>query len=118
MTDLLMNTIKAKRHVNECYQRLSDAVDEFDEKWEEKGVNITSGVDWKTKTILWINVNDRIPEEIHDIIVDFKETFNVELTEIIEEKNLKTSSRKFAYTHWRYVFQHVDRYAFLKGGLE
>ena len=108
--DLLMNTIKAKRHVNECYERLSDAVGEFDEKWEEKGVNITSGVDWKTKTTLWINVNDRIPGEIHDIIVDFQETFNVELTEVIEEKNLQTSTRKFAYTHWRYVFQHVDRW--------
>lgn len=118
MTDLLMDTIKAKRHVNECYQRLSDAVDEFDEKWEKKGVNITSGVDWKTKTILWINVNDRIPEEIHDIIVDFQETFNVELSEVKEEKSLQTSSRKFAYTNWGYVFQHVDRYAFLKGGLE
>ena len=110
MADLLMNTIKAKRNLNKLYSDLCDAVDEFDEKWEEKGVNITSGVDCKTKTTLWINVHDRIPYEIQDILSDFQDTFNVELTEIIEEKNLQTSTRKFAYVYWKYVFQHVDRW--------
>ena len=110
MTDLLMDTIKAKRNLIQCYEDLSDAVDEFDEKWEEKGVDICTCVDWKTKTILYLNVHDRIPDEINDIIVDFQETFNVELSEVKEEKILQTSTRKFVYTHWRYVFQHVDRW--------
>ncbi|WP_296796282.1 hypothetical protein [uncultured Methanobrevibacter sp.] len=118
MTDLLMDTIKAKRNLIQCYGDLSDAVDEFDEKWEEKGVDICTCVDWKTKTILYLNVHDRIPDEIQDILADFKDTFNVELTEIKEEKALQTTSRCKPWVTWTYVFQHVDRYAFLKGGLE
>ena len=108
--DLLMNTINAKRQVGQSYQILSDAVYEFEEKWEKKGVNISADVDWKTKTILYIVFRDRIPDEIHEIIEDFQKTFNVELDEIKEEKSLQTSSRKFTYTHWKYEFLHVDRF--------
>lgn len=114
MTDLLMDTIKAKRNLIQCYEDLSDAVDEFDEKWEEKGVDICTHVDWKTKTILYLNVHDRIPDEINDILSDFKETFNVELCEIKEEKALQTTSRCKSWVTWAYVFRHVDRYG-IKG---
>lgn len=114
MTDLLMDTIKAKRHLNECYERLSDAVDEFDEKWEEKGVNICTHVEWKTKTILYLTVHDRIPDEINDILSDLKEIFNVELCEIKKEKSLQTTIRCTSWVTWVYVFRHVDRYG-IKG---
>lgn len=108
--DLLMDTIQAKRNVGSCYEKLSDAVYEFEEKWEKKGVNISADVDWRTKTYLRLSVHDNIPEEMSEIIEDFKNTFHVELTEIREEKNLKTSTRYFEYTYWIYEFAHVDRW--------
>ena len=43
--DLLMDVIKAKRNVGFCYQKLSDAVYEFEEKWEKKGFNLSANVD-------------------------------------------------------------------------
>lgn len=110
MADLLMNTIKAKRNLNRIYSDLCDAVNEFEEKWDEKGVHISASVHWKTKTTLWINVHDRIPDEIQDILADFKDTFNVELTEIKEEKALQTTSRCKPWVTWTYVFKHVDRW--------
>lgn len=107
--DLLMDTIQAKRNVMDCYQKLSDAVDEFEEKWMKKGVlGIRAIVDWRTKTHLKLSV-DSIPDEMSEIIEDFKNTFNVELSEITEEKILPTSTRKFAFTRWTYEFAHVDR---------
>lgn len=112
--DLLMDVIRAKRNLGDSYQKLSDAVDEFEEKWEKKGVNISGNVDWKCKTILWLVFNDRIPDEVEDILEEFKDKFNVELTEIHEERRLKTSSRNFEYINWRYEFQHVDRWKELK----
>ncbi len=112
--DLLMDTIQAKRNVGKCYQKLYDAVYEFEEKWEKKGVNISGNVDWKSKTILWLVFHDRIPDEVADILEEFKDKFNVELTEIHEERRLKTSSRNFGYITWRYEFQHVDRWKELK----
>ncbi len=109
--DLLMNVIQAKRNVVDCYKKLSDAVDEFEEKWEKKGVHgIRAIVDWRTKTYLILSVHDSIPDEMPKIIEDFKATFHVELTEIKEETNLKTSTRHFEYTYWRYEFQHVDKW--------
>lgn len=108
--DLLMDTIKAKRHVGHAYEKLSNAVDEFDEKWEKKGVILSANVDWKTKTTLWININDKLPDSIQEIIEDFQETFNVELTTIKEERLLKTSTRHFSSIHWIYSFQHVDKW--------
>lgn len=110
MTDLLMDIIKAKRKLNKCYSDLTDAADEFDEKWEEKGVDICTHVDWKTKTILYLTVHERIPDEIHDIISDLKDTFNVELCEIKEEKALQTSSGCKSWVTWIYVFKHVNRW--------
>lgn len=108
--DLLMDTIKAKRHVGHAYEKLSNAVDEFDEKWEKKGVILSANVDWKTKTTLWININGNIPDEIHEVIEDFQETFNVELTEIVEKRLLKTSMRDFSSINWIYSFEHVDKW--------
>lgn len=108
--DLLMDTIKAKRHVGHAYEKLSNAVDEFDEKWEKKGVILSANVDWKTKTTLWININDKLPDSIQEIIEDFQETFNVELSTITEVRLLKTSMRDFSSTSWRYEFEHKDRW--------
>ena len=112
--DLLMDVIKAKRNVGFCYQKLSDAVYEFEEKWEKKGVNLSANVDWKSKTILWLVFRDRIPDEVEVILEEFKEKFNVELTEIHEDRMLKTSSRIFGFIMWRYEFSHVDRWNELK----
>ena len=108
--DLLMDTIKAKRHVGHAYTKLSNAVYEFEEKWEKKGVILSANVDWKTKTTLWININDKLPDSIQEIIEDFQETFNVELTTIKEERLLKTSTRHFSSIHWIYEFQHVNKW--------
>lgn len=108
--DLLMDTIKAKRYVGYAYEKLSNAVDEFDEKWEKKGVILSANVDWKTKTTLWININDKLPDEIQEIIEDFQETFNVELSTIKEVRLLKTSMRDFSSTSWRYEFEHKDKW--------
>lgn len=108
--DLLMDTIKAKRYVGHAYEKLSNAVDEFDEKWEKKGVILSANVDWKTKTTLWIRINDKLPDLIQEIIEDFQETFNVELTTIKEERLLKTSTRQFSSIHWIYMFEHVDKW--------
>jgi len=112
--DLLMDVIKAKRNVGNCYQKLCDAVYEFEEKWEEKGVNLSANVDWKSKTTLWLVFRDRIPDEVEDILEEFKDKFNVELTEIHEERMLKTNSRCFEHIMWRYEFSHVDRWKELK----
>lgn len=108
--DLLMDTIKAKRHVGHAYEKLSNAVDEFDEKWEKKGVILSANVDWKTKTTLWININDKLPDSIQEIIEDFQETFNVELSTIKEVRLLKTSMRNFSSTSWIYEFEHKDKW--------
>ena len=108
--DLLMDTIKAKRYVGHAYEKLSNAVYEFDEKWEKKGVILSANVDWKTKTTLWININDKLPDSIPEIIEDFQETFNVELTEIVEKRLLKTNMRDFSSTSWRYEFEHKDKW--------
>ena len=111
MVDLLMNTIKAKRHVGDCYDKLYHAVYDFEEKWDKKGVEFTAAVDWKSKTTLYIIFHGNIPDEIIDEIVDeFKETFNVELDEIRRDTLLETGSRSFSSTSWRYVFYHVDRW--------
>ena len=82
----------------------------MEEKWNEKGVNLSANVDWKSKTLLLLVFNDRIPDEIEDILEEFKGKFNVELTEIQQQTMLKTSSRKFEYILWRYEFAHVDRW--------
>ena len=108
--DLLMDTIKTKRHVGYAYEKLCEAVDEFGEKWEKKGVIFSANVDWKSKTNLWININDKLPDSIQEIIEDFQETFNVELTEIVEKRLLKTSMRDFSSINWIYSFQHVDKW--------
>lgn len=107
--DLLMDTIRAKRNLADCYQKLSDAVYEFEEKWIKKGVNISANVMWKTKVDLYLVFPDTIPDELSEIIGEFQKEFNVELTEILEEKLVRTSSRSWESISWRYNFQHRDR---------
>ena len=53
MADLLMNTIKAKRNLNRIYSDLCDAVDEFEEKWDEKGVHISSEAQIRDELMRW-----------------------------------------------------------------
>ena len=112
-TDLLMDVIQANRYVGNSYEKLSDAIDEFEDKYDAKGIDFCALVDWKTKTILSIRFYKKdLPgkDMLSRIIEDFKDEFNVELTDIIEEKNLKTSLRCFEYTYIKYIFQHKDRW--------
>lgn len=108
--DLLMDVIQAKRNLADSYQKLSDAVYEFEEKYSEKGINLTANVSWKSKTDLWIVFRDELPDNVDEIVEDFKNTFNLELDEIIKETSLKTQMRSSEWIHWRYNFHHIDRW--------
>lgn len=106
--DLLMDVIQAKRNLADSYQKLSDAVYEFEEKYCEKGIILTANVNWKSKTDLWIVFRDELPDNIDEIVEDFKNTFNLELDEIIKETSLKTQMRSSEWIHWKYMFHHID----------
>lgn len=108
--DLLMDTIQAKRNLSESYQKLSDAVYEFEEKYSEKGIKLSASVSWRTKTDLWILFRDELPDNVDEIVEDFKKTFNLELDEIIKETSLKTQMRSSEWICWRYNFHHMDRW--------
>lgn len=107
--DLLMDVIQAKRNMSDSYQKLCDAVYEFEEKYSEKGIKLAASVSWRTKTDLWILFKDELPGNVDEIVEDFKNTFNLELDEIIKETSLKTQMRSREWICWRYMFHHIDR---------
>ena len=108
--DLLMDVIQAKSNLADSYQKLSDAVYEFEEKYREKGIKLTAAVNWKSKTEVWILFSDELPDNVDEIVEEFKKTFNLELDEIIKETSLKTQIRSSEWIHWRYNFLHMDRW--------
>ena len=111
--DLLKNVMEAKRKLGYTYQKLSDAVDEFEDKYYEKGIKLGAIVDWKTKTDLALTFNDCLPDNLNEIVEDFQETFNLELDSIIKEDSQENSMRKGAWVHYRFVFHHKDKYSWI-----
>ena len=94
--DYLVDMRNTKRKHIKLYEKLSDAIDEFQEKYEKQGINFTTNIDWRTKQELYISLFD-VPEDysfMDPIIEEFKREFHVDLTEkLIEHSYIVNQTR-------------------------